>query len=319
VGRYVLRRLIISIPTLLGISVVIFAILAFAPGDPLSQFANNPEVPFEVREQVRRSLGLDQPVQLRYVSWVTSLLRGDLGYSFASKLPVSELILQRLPATLAVLGSAYLIGLLIALPVGILSAVKRYSFFDHFATTATFIGFSVPSFFTGLILIVIFSVHLRWFPFIYDSTIETQDLESLWRQIRQTIMPVAVLTFFYAATMARYVRAEILENLPQDYVRTARAKGLRERILLQRHVLRNSLIPVVTLLALGLPHIFTGAVITEQIFAVPGIGHLLILSIVNADTPVVMGVTFIFAVLVVAFNLLADVCYAALDPRIRYS
>lgn len=318
-GRYVLRRLIIAVPTLLGISLVLFAILAFAPGDPMSQFAINPEVPEEVREQVRISLGLDQPVPVRYVKWLWALVQGDLGFSFASRSPVAELIVQRLPQTLWVLGSAYALGILVAIPVGVLSAVKRYSLFDHTATTIAFLGFSVPSFFTGLILILVFSVQLRWFAFIYDSTIVVADPASFVAQVKQMIMPIMVISFFYAATMIRYVRAEMLENLPQDYVRTARAKGLTDRWVVYRHVLRNSLIPVITLVALGIPHIFTGAVITEQIFSVPGIGHLLILSIQNADTPVVMAVTFIFAVLVVLFNLFADLLYAVADPRVRYS
>ena len=318
-GRYVLRRLLISVPTLLGISVVIFAVLALAPGDPLSQFAANPEVPEEVRERIRASLGLDQPMPIRYVHWLGQLLQGDLGFSFATRSSVTGLILQRLPNTLAVVGVAYVIGILVAVPVGTLSAAKRYSFLDHFATTVAFIGFSVPSFFTGLVLIVIFSVQLRWVPFIYDSTVVVHDIGSLIQQARQSVLPIAVLTFFYAATLMRYVRAEMLENLPQDYARTARSKGLTEPQVIRRHVLRNSLIPVITLLALGLPSVFTGAVITEQIFSVPGIGQLLILSIVNADTPVVMAVTFSFAVLVVFFNLVADILYAFADPRIRYS
>ncbi|MBM4434006.1 MAG: ABC transporter permease [Chloroflexi bacterium] len=318
-GRYILRRLIISVPTLMGISLIIFVILALAPGDPLSQFANNPEVPIEVRERVRTSLGLDDPVHVRYVKWVSQLMQGDLGYSFATRSSVTGLILQRLPNTLAILGVAFVIGVALAIPIGILSAVKRYSLFDHSATTIAFIGFSVPSFFTGLVLILIFSVNLRWFPFIYDSTVVVRDLPSLAAQVRQSIMPIAILTLIYAATTMRYVRAEMLENMPQDYVRTARAKGLGSGTVVRRHVLRNSLIPVITLVALGIPNIFTGAVITEQIFSVPGIGHLLILSISTADTPVVMAVTFIFAVLVVVFNLVADVLYAVADPRIRYS
>jgi peptide/nickel transport system permease protein len=319
VGRYVLRRLIISVPTLLVISAVIFAILSFAPGDPLAQFAANPEVPPEVRERVRQSLGLDQPNHVRYVKWVSQMVQGDLGISFATRSSVTDLILERLPNTLAVLGVAYVVAILIAVPIGVISAVKRYSLFDHTATAFAFIGFSIPTFFTGLLLIIIFAVKLRWFPFIYDSTLVVRDFDSLIQQMRQSIMPIAVLTLFNTATLTRYVRAEMLENLPQDYVRTARAKGLQEQGVVLRHVLRNSLIPVVTPIALGLPTIFTGAIITEQIFSVPGIGHLLISSIRNSDTPVVMAITFIFAVLVVLFNLLADVLYAVLDPRIRYS
>lgn len=318
-GRYILRRLLISIPTLLVISAVLFTILALAPGDPMSQFALNPEVPPEVRERVKQSLGLDQPLHIRYAKWIGGILTGDFGFSFATRGPVTDLIIQRLPNTLLVLGVAYTISVLLAIPIGIISAVKRYSLFDYGATTMAFIGISVPTFFTGLLLIIIFAVKLKWFPFLYDSRVVVTDLNSLGQQLRQSIMPITVLTLFNAAQLTRYVRSEMLENLPQDYVRTARAKGLHERPVIARHVLRNSLIPVVTLIALGVPTIFTGAIITEQIFAIPGIGHLLVKSIFNTDTPVVLAITFLFAALVVFFNLVADVLYAVLDPRIRYS
>jgi peptide/nickel transport system permease protein len=317
-GKYILRRLLIAIPTLLLISFVIFAILAIAPGDPLAQFAANPAVPPEVRENIRRSLGLDQPWPIRYVKWLTAAMTGDLGYSFNSKVPVMGLIWQRLPNTLAVLGVAYVLSVLLALPIGVISAVKRYSIFDHAATTFAFVGFSVPTFFTGVLLILLFSVKLHWLPFIYDSTLQITSLEGVLAQLRQSIMPIAVLTLFQTATLARFVRSEMLENLPLDYVRTARAKGLRERFVVVGHVLRNSLIPVVTLVALGVPTVFAGALITEQIFRIPGIGALLIQSIQNSDIPVVMGTTFIFSVLVVVFNIVADMLYGVLDPRIRY-
>ena len=318
-GRYILRRLLISIPTLLAISAVLFAILALAPGDPMSQFALNPEVPPEVRERVKASLGLDQPLPIRYAKWIGGIVTGDFGFSFATRGPVTDLIVQRLPNTLLVLGVAYTISVLIAIPIGILSAVRRYSVFDYGATTMAFIGISVPTFFTGLLLIIIFAVKLKWFPFLYDSRVVVHDLDTLGQQLRQSIMPIAVLTLFNTAQLTRYVRSEMLENLPQDYVRTARAKGLHERPVIARHVLRNSLIPVVTLIALGIPTIFTGAIITEQIFAIPGIGHLLVKSIFSTDTPVVLAITFLFAALVVFFNLVADVLYAVLDQRIRYS
>jgi peptide/nickel transport system permease protein len=317
-GRYLLRRLITAVPTLLLISFILFAILALAPGDPLNQFAANPAVPPQVRENIRRSLGLDQPWPIRYVKWLTSLAQGDWGYSFASRVPVISLVQQRLPNTLAVLGVAYIISVLLALPIGIISAVKQYSIFDHIATTFAFVGFSLPTFFTGLLLIILFSIKLRWLPFIYDSTLKVTDLNSLGAQLKQSIMPITVLALFQTAALARFVRAAMLENLPLDYVRTARAKGLRESIVIGRHVLRTSLIPVVTLIALGVPTVFAGAIITEQIFRVPGVGELLINSIQNSDTPVVMGITFIYAVLVVVFNLIADVLYGVLDPRIRY-
>ena len=211
------------------------------------------------------------------------------------------------------------LGLLLALPIGMLGAVKRYSLFDHAATTFAFIGFSVPTFFTGLLLIIVFSINLRWFPFIYDSTLKVKDLASFVDQLKQSIMPIAVLTLFNTAALARFIRAEMLEHLPLEYVRTARGKGISERLVILRHVLRNSLIPVVTLVALGIPAVFAGAIVTEQIFRVPGIGELLVRSIGTSDTPVVAAIVFLFAILVVLFNLIADVLYAVLDPRIRYA
>jgi peptide/nickel transport system permease protein len=317
-SRYLLRRLLLAIPTLLLISFVLFAILSLAPGDPMSQFATNPSVPPEVRENVRRSLGLDDPWPVRYVKWLVALSHGDWGFSFGSRMPVWDLIQLRIPSTLAVVGIAYLVSLAIALPIGILSAVKQYSIFDHIATTFAFIGFSVPTFFTGVLLIIIFSAKLQILPFIYDSTLQVTDLPSLGNQIKQSIMPITVLGLFQTATLVRYTRASMLENLPQDYVRTARAKGLAEFGVILRHVLRNSLIPVITLIALTAPHVFSGALITEQIFRVPGIGSLLITSIQNNDIPVIMAITFTFSFLVVVMTMIADLMYAVLDPRIRY-
>jgi peptide/nickel transport system permease protein len=317
-SRYVVRRLVTAIPTLLLISFVLYAILSLAPGDPLSQFAANPAVPPEVRDNIRRSLGLDDPWPVRYVKWLFSLAQGNWGFSFGSRMQVWDLIKLRIPSTLAVVGIAYLVSLIIALPIGILSAIKQYSVFDHVATTFAFIGFSVPTFFTGLLLIIILSVKLQWLPFIYDSTLQVRDVASLGTQIKQSIMPIAVLGLFQAATFVRYTRASMLENLPQDYVRTARAKGLAETNVINRHVVRNSLIPVVTLIALSAPTVFSGALITEQIFRVPGIGALLITSIQNNDIPVIMAITFTFSFLVVIFNVIADVMYGVLDPRIRY-
>lgn len=316
--RYLIRRVLTAIPLLVVISFVLFAILSLAPGDPLAQFATNPNVPPEVQASLRASLGLDQPWPVRYVKWLGSMAQGDWGYSFASRMPVGELVKERLPNTLSVVGVAYLVGILIAIPVGILSAVKRYTWFDHLATSFAFIGFSVPTFFTGLLLIVVFSVNLGWLPFIYRSTLQVTDLASFWEQVKQSIMPVAVLALFHGAALVRYTRASMLDNLPLDYVRTGRAKGLTEPLVIWRHVVRNSMIPVVTLVALGAPSVFSGAVITEQIFRVPGIGDLLINAIMSSDTPVVMAITFTFSVLVVSFNLVADVLYGVLDPRIRY-
>jgi peptide/nickel transport system permease protein len=297
---------------------VIYAILALSPSDPLSQFAANPAVPPAVRENIKHQMGLDQPWYTRYFLWLSALVQGQWGYSFASKVPVLDLIKQRLPQTLWVVGLSYLIAVSVAVPIGIISAIKQYSLFDQVATTFAFIGFSVPTFFTGLVFILIFSIKLRWLPFIYSSTLQVKDLASFGEQLKQMAMPVAVLTLASAAGITRFMRSSMLDNLPLDYVRTARAKGLRERMVIARHVLSNSLIPVVTLIALGIPGIFAGAIITEQIFRVNGLGELLVRSIQNSDIPVVMALTFIFAILVVAFNLVADLLYGVLDPRIRY-
>ena len=318
-GQYIIRRLLIAIPTLLIISFVIFAVLALAPGDPLAQFALNPAIPESVRERIRVQLGLDQPWPVRYVKWLQSVAQGDFGISFNSKAPVTDLIWDRLPQTLQVVGLAYLIAILLAVPLGIISAVKQYSIFDQIATFFSFIGFSVPSFFTGLVLMLVFAINLGWFPIVYSSTLEVNSWESFGLQVRQMILPITVLVVQQTAALTRFMRSSMLDNLSLDYVRTARAKGLTDRMVVIRHVVTNSLIPVVTLIALGIPTIFAGAIITENLYRVNGLGQLLISSINNSDTPVVMALTFIFAVLTVFFNLVADVLYGVLDPRGRYS
>ncbi len=316
--KYLGKRLLISLPTLIAISVVIFTILAIAPGDPMGEFASNPAITEEVRENIRKSLGLDQPIYIRYFKWAYAFMRGDMGYSFNSRSPVFELILQRLPTTLWVVGMGYIFGLLIAFPLGIISAVKRYSITDNLATTFAFLGISLPPFFTGILFIIIFSVQLRWFPFIYDSNLKISDLGSFIAQIKQSIMPISVLALYQAALLMRFIRSAVTEELNQEYVRTAKAKGVKDFIVLKTHVLRNAMIPVVTLIALDIPRIFTGALVTEQVFRVPGIGALLIDSIYRSDTPVVMAITFIYAILIVVSNLIADLTYSLLDPRVRY-
>jgi peptide/nickel transport system permease protein len=317
--QYVLRRVLIAIPTLLVISFVVFAVLALAPGDPLAQFALNPAIPESTRENIRKSFGLDQPWPVRYVKWLTNLARGDWGFSFNTKGPVIDLVLQRLPQTLQVVGVAYLIAITLAIPIGVISAVKQYSAFDQVATFFSFIGFSVPSFFTGLALMLVFAINLKWFPIVYSSTLGVTDWASFTELLRQMFLPVMVLVVQQTAALTRFMRASMLDNLPLDYVRTARAKGLRDRVVVIRHVLVNSLIPVITLIALGIPTIFAGAIITENLYRVNGLGQLLITSINSSDTPVVMALTFIFAFLTVMFNLIADILYGVLDPRVRYS
>ena len=315
-SQYVLRRLLIAVPSLLGISLVLFIVLALAPGDPFGELATNPNVPPEVAAALRAKFGLDDPIYLRYLHWITAMLRGDWGFSFVSRMNVDTLILQRLPTTLYVIGSAQILALLIAIPVGVYAATKPYSLFDQVANTLAFVGFSLPTFFTGILFILIFSVTLDWLPFVYTTDIKGTGIHWLAETIRQAIMPVAVLGLFQAASMTRFVRSAMLDVIRLDYVTTARAKGIGQRRVIIKHVMRNAMIPVVTLIALQIPAVFGGAIVTEQIFRIPGIGSLLISSILSNDTPVVMAVTFVFACLVVLFNLIADVLYGWLDPRI---
>lgn len=313
---YLLRRTLLAIPSLLGISVIIFTILALAPGDPFGELITNPNVPPEVIAQLRASLGLNDPVWLRYIHWLVAMLHGEWGFSFASRIDVATLIMQRLPVTLGVLGAAELLAILVAVPVGILAAAKPYSLFDQLANAAAYIGFSLPTFFTGLLLILLFSVRLNWLPFVFETNVSATGWAWIWAEFKQSIMPVAVLGLFQGASLVRYVRSSVLDVIRLDYVTTARAKGIGKRRVLMRHVVRNALIPVVTLVALQLPGIFTGAVVTEQIFRVPGMGSLLISAILANDTPVIMAITFVYAVLVIIFNLFADLLYGWLDPRI---
>ncbi len=337
-GRYVIRRVLISIPTLIAIGLVIFSILTLAPGDPT---ANLPlTVPADVREQIRISLGLGEPFIIRWLKWmqlmfinepltfIESMFNVCFGdcesrariISWSSRAPAMDTIFQRIPQTLWVLGFAFIFGILIAIPVGVISAYRQYSWFDNVGTFVTMVGYSVPTFFTGLLAIVIFSIGLGWFPSFYNTNhvVDWTSWDSILTQIKQMAMPVAVLSLFNAAALSRFTRASMLDNLNEDYVRTARSKGLKEKGVILTHVLRNSLIPVVTLIALQIPGIFAGAIITEQIFRINGIGALLIGAISQNDVPMVQTLTFMFAFLIVVFNLIADVTYGLLDPRIRY-
>ena len=317
-GHYLLRRLLIALPSLLGISLILFVLLALAPGDPFGELASNPNIPPEVREALRAKFGIDDPIFVRYLHWLAAMLHGDWGFSFASRIDVDRLILQRIPTTLYVVGSSQLLALAVALPVGVYAAMRPYSIFDQIANTLAFIGFSLPTFFTGLLLILIFSVNLGWLPFVYRADIAATGWHWYSEYLKQAIMPIAVLGLFQAASYTRYVRSAVLDVIKLDYVTTARSKGIGERKVIVKHVVRNALIPVVTLVALQMPSVFGGAIVTEQIFRIPGIGSLLISAILANDTPVIMAVTFVFACLVVLFNLIADILYGWLDPRISF-
>ncbi|MCW5634762.1 MAG: ABC transporter permease [Rubrivivax sp.] len=316
--QYVFRRLLIAIPSLIGISVVLFTVLALAPGDPFEELATNPSVPPEVRLALRQQFGLDDPVWQRYGHWALSMLKGDWGFSFVSRIDVDTLILQRLPVTIVIIGASQILALLVALPVGVLAAVRPYSWFDKVASTLAFIGFSLPTFFTGVLFILFFSIYLGWLPFVFRADIPGSGLPWIWEHVKQSIMPITVLGLAQAASWMRYIRSSVLDVIRLDYVTTARSKGLTERVVINKHVVRNALIPVVTLIMLQLPQLFGGAIVTEQIFRIPGIGSLLIDAIQRSDTPVIMAVTFVLSALVILFNLLADVIYGWLDPRISY-
>jgi peptide/nickel transport system permease protein len=332
---FTVRRLLFAVPTLLAISFIIFALLDLSPGDPLSDLPLT--IPPEVRQQIRDAMGLDQPFLIRYMKWlqqffineplnifeqITGLTIGTgermRVLSWATRSPVVDLIVQRMPQTLWVVGLSYLFGVLLAIPIGVISAYRQYSLFDQIGTFVSMVGYSVPTFFTGVLLIVVFSSWLQWFPSIYDTTLVVDSWSSFVLQVKQMFLPVLVLTLYNVSQISRFVRASMLDNLHMDYVRTARAKGVKEKVVLLVHVLRNSLIPVVTVIALGVPTIFSGAIITEQVFRVNGLGQLLITAIQGADIPLVQTLTFIFAILIVLFNLIADVLYGILDPRIRY-
>lgn len=334
--KYLSKRLFFAVPTLIVISFVLFALLDLAPNDPTGSLPLT--IPPEVREEIRESLGLNEPFPIRYLKWMQqffineplNLIEEVIGLqigdsesrlrvrSWTTRSPVVDLIIERLPQTLWVVGLSYIVGIMIALPIGVISAYKQYSWFDQIGTFISMVGFSVPTFFTGLLMILLFSVVLSWFPSIYDTTHAVRDLPSLWVQVKQMAMPVTVLAFYNAAQLSRFMRASVLENLNLDYVRTARAKGLRDRTILLKHILRNSMLPVVTMIALGVPTIFSGAIITEQVFRINGLGQLLISGIQSADIPLVQSLSFLFAFLIVAFNLLADLIYGILDPRIKY-
>ena len=337
---FTIRRLITAVPTLLFISLVIFMVVKLSPSDPTGNLPLT--IPPEVREQIREALGANDSLLVQYMKWLKLFFWNepltavqawtglDLGadttqriISYQTRSPVMDLVMERMPQTLTVVGVAYLVGILIALPIGILSAYRQYSVFDQVGTFVSMVGFSVPPFFSGVLVIVIFSVLIPsdsffWLPSIYDTTHRVTDWESFTVQLRQMIMPVMVLALQITAQISRFTRASMLDNLNQDYVRTARAKGMSERVTVLKHVLRNSMIPVVTVIALGIPAIFGGAIITEQVFKVNGLGQLLIIAIQGGDVPTVQTLTFIFAVLIVLFNLIADILYGLLDPRIRY-
>jgi peptide/nickel transport system permease protein len=314
--RYVLRRLAQMVPLFLGITVVLFAVIQAAPGGPEAALLESDRfIDPAVIEAYRERLGVDQPVPVQYVRWLGSALRGDLGVSFSTTRPVSEMILERLPATLELMGASFLLAALLAFGLGVFSAMRQYSWFDHVGTGLSFVGIAMPVFWFALILQLVFGVWLGWLPVAGTRTVGAS---SLGDHLLHLVLPATVLSFRYVAGWARYLRSSMLDVLRADYVRTARAKGLPERVVVWGHALRNAVIPVVSVMALNLAGLFSGAVITETIFAWPGIGRMFVQAMFARDYPLLMGILLLGSTMVVVFNLVADVVYGILDPRIRY-
>jgi peptide/nickel transport system permease protein len=333
--NYIIRRLIQAIPLLFIISVIVFALIQIAPNNPLSALQNNPNITPEDLQRLENELGLNDPLPVKYWKWITHTVRGDWGESFVTHRPVLTEIGERLPNTLELGIISFALALLIAIPLGIISAVKQYSWFDHVITTIAFMGQSIPIFWFGLILIIIFSVNLKnplagsdWFPHAPPlplfpggamETLSDNPPPPLVDRIWHLVLPVSMLAVFQLAQHVRYMRAGMLDVLKLDFIRTAHAKGLRERTVISRHAFKNAAIPLVTVIALELPGLFNGALFTETIFSWPGMGRLFFNMAERGDYPVLMGILMLSAFLIIMFNLVADVAYAFLDPRIRYS
>lgn len=314
--RYILRRLLQAIPLLLGISLVSFFIMRLAPGGPLAGYLANPKVSPADVARLEHLWGLDQPLYIQYFKWLWSMLHGDWGMSYRTGRPVLNLILGRLPATLSLMLSAFVLSITVAIPAGIISAVKRYTLTDSIVTLLAFVGVALPSFWFGLMLQLLFAVNLHWLP---SSGMETIGMGfNLLDRLKYLIMPTMVLALISIAGWSRYMRSSMVETLSQDYIRTARAKGLTEKVVIGKHALKNAMIPIVTIMGLDLPAWFGGAAITESIFNWPGMGRLYVGAVFSRDYPILMAVLILTAVLVVFGNLLADILYALFDPRIKY-
>lgn len=324
---YIARRLIGAVPLVVGIATIIFFVLSLAPGDPTALYFS-PTVSPEVIEQMRRNLGLDQPVHVRYVRWLAAFLTGDFGFSFARSRPVTELLLDILPNTLLLSACALVLAFVVGVVLGVIQAARQYSLLDGVLSVLALFFYSMPSFWLALMLILLFSLSAKtrwdwpiWFPASGMISVDYEFLSPLERlrdRVMHLTLPALSLALVLAAGVARYTRGSMLEVIRQDYIRTARAKGLDEARVIFKHALRNALIPVVTLLGLYLPLLFSGAVFIETVFAWPGMGRLIVEAISQRDYPVVMAASFLFAVMVVIGNLIADVLYAVVDPRIRY-
>ena len=322
--RYIAKRLLFMVPLLFGITVICFTVMHLAPGSPTDlQTQMNPRASVEMKERLRSMYDLDKPLPVQYIRWVGKLARLDLGISFSTdRRPVADKILERLPITILLNVLSMLLIFVVAIPLGVVSAVRQDSLFDRVTAVIVFIGFAVPTFWLALLLMILFGIHLSWLPISGIRSLNAEYLPpamAFWDLIRHLILPVLLAAFGGLAGLSRYMRANMLEVIRQDYILTARAKGLSERAVIYRHALRNALLPVITILGLSIPGLIGGSVIFETIFAIPGMGQLFYMAVMARDYPVVMGILFIGAVLTLFGNLIADVFYALADPRIRVS
>ena len=314
---FFLRRLLSAIPVMFIITFATFVLMQMLPGGPLAAYENNPEISQDDIQRLRHEMGLDRPIPVQYWAWLKNFVRGDWGYSFVTKRPVLQEIWDRLPNTLYLTGLSLIVALIIAIPVGIISATRQYSVFDHITTTLTYVGRSMPVYYSGLLLIIIFSIWLRWFPSGGMHTLGKDS--SIIDSLRHLFLPVLSLSTLIAAKYVRFLRTSMLEIIHQDYIRTAAAKGLHNRVIIYKHAFRNAAIPLVTVVAIDLPVLFAGALFTETVYSWPGMGRLFVDSATRFDYSIVMGIVAAIAFLVVLSNLIADVVYGILDPRITYS
>jgi len=312
---YVLRRLLQAIPLLIGVSLIGFGLMHLAPGGPLAVYTLNPTIQAQDIERIRVIFGLDQPVHIQYWRWASGIFTGNWGFTFFGGRPVLEVILERLPATMLLMGSALSVAIILGLSIGLLGAVKRYSVFDMLATTGALFALSFPTFWFGLMAIFLFAIHLQWLP--SGGMWELGDEGNILSLLRHLVLPTLVLALVITATWSRYARSAFLEVLGQDFMRTARAKGLKQRSRLLRHALPNAAKPLIALLGVELPFLFSGALVTETIFGWPGMGRLFVDALGMKEYPVLMGMMMFTAIFVIIGNLLADIAIALIDPRVR--
>lgn len=312
-NRYIIRRIAQAIPLLFFISIVSFALIKLAPGDPVLSFVT-PNMGAADVERIRQNLGLDQPMIVQYFAWLKNVITGDLGYSLVSHRPAAQMIIERIPATFGLMGAALVLSLLISIPLSMLAAAKRGGVLDRVLSLISYVGISIPSFWFALMLIYLFAVALHWLP---SMGMRTVGASSAWDIIKHGILPCTVLTFMNVSVYMRYIRSNTISQLEEDYVQIQYAFGATKTTVLLRHVLKNVLLPVITILGMSLPELIAGAFITESVFSWPGMGSLGITAVHGLDYPIIMGITMISSILLIIGNLVADILYGVADPRIK--